>query len=130
MAPNSPITQTTIDDIRLLLRLIDNLQFTRKRFVRNLHGPKCDCFEKIPTVEEIEILRRQIKAVRELAIYTFKLQLYGRLPTMCQLLRTKIGNTILKVECLQGAFVRQAVAHDITSTFEVKVNKYKFINNN
>ena len=123
MDPKSPITAKTVLDTGKLLTLINSLKITRKRFVQNRHGGRvCDCLNDLPSLEEIDRLDTEIKAIRELCILVFKLQAYGAMPTMCNLIRTKIGDTILRVEILQNVFVSKAVSYGFKVIITIAVN--------
>lgn len=114
----SPISQKIIDDIGLLLRLISNIKVTRKRFLRTRHR-RCNYSTQIPSVEIIAKAEVQIKALRELAIFVFKLQSVSRLPILSEMIHKKIADQLRNIQLMKNIFIYQAAIHDIKVSFKV-----------
>jgi len=70
----------------------------------------------IPSEKQIDENEVQIKALRDLAIFVVKHQIYAPMPTLTELIRKKIGEHINRVKDFQEIFVKQALIHDMKKT--------------
>lgn len=120
MKEPGPITKRNIHDINRILGLIDNLKVYRERFYRSPHKRQCNCLLVIPSSNTINDKVIQVRALKDLAILTIKLQNHAPMPTMAVLIRDKIEEQITTVNFLIDNLVDQAELHGFK-----KIDRYQ-----